>query len=71
MKPVLAGLAAGLALSVAAGHFLASQLYEVSPQNPWLLAATALLLTFVGGLACAIPGLRAISINPVEALRAE
>ena len=71
MKPVLAGLAVGLALSVAAGHFLAAQLYEVSPQNPWLLAATALLLTFVGGLACAIPSVRAISINPVEALRAE
>jgi predicted permease len=71
MKPVFSGLAAGLALSVAAGHFLATQLYEVSPQNPWLLAATAFLLALAGMLACAIPAVRALSINPVEALRAE
>jgi putative ABC transport system permease protein len=71
MKPVIAGLAGGMALSFAGGHLLATQLYDVSPQNPWLLTATAFLLLFAGVLACAIPTARAISIDPVEALRAE
>jgi predicted permease len=71
MKPVIAGLAVGLAVSLALGHLLAAQLYQVSPQNPVLLAGTASILALAGLLACVFPAARASFINPAQALRAE
>jgi ABC-type antimicrobial peptide transport system permease subunit len=71
MKPVVAGLAIGSAISLAAGHLLAAQLYQVSPQNPVLLAGTAFVLAFAGLVACIFPAARASFINPAQALRAE
>jgi hypothetical protein len=46
MKPVLFGLVAGLAAAMALGRLLAAQLYQTSPHNPLLLAATAGILAF-------------------------
>ena len=71
MKPVLLGLIAGLAAALALGRLLAAQLYEVSPHNPLLLAATAGLLAGAALLACLLPARRASLLNPVQALRAD
>jgi predicted permease len=71
MKPVMAGLATGLLLSLALGQLLAAQLYHVSPRNPLLLAGTAGVLGIASVLACLIPAARASQINPLEALRTE
>jgi predicted permease len=71
MNPVLIGLLIGLAGTFAVGRFIAAQLYQVSPHNPLLLSATALVLAIAALLACLIPARRATLVNPIQALRAE
>ncbi len=71
MKPVLIGLIAGIAAALALGRLLTTQLYEVSPHNPLLLAATAAILGLAALLACLFPARKATLLDPVQALRAE
>src|SRR5256884_832475 len=71
MKPVVIGLAIGIVAALALGRLLTTQLYEVSPHNPALLAITALTLGAVALLACFLPARRATFVNPIEALRTE
>ena len=71
MAPVLLGLTVGMVAAVALGRLLTTQLYEVSPHNPALLATTAITLGAVALLACFLPARRATFVNPIEALRAE
>lgn len=70
MKPVLTGMAAGLILSLASGRFLEHLIDTAQPAFSTWTAAAGLLL-----LAALIPGWRAtariLSVDPVEALRAE
>jgi predicted permease len=71
MTPVVIGLGLGLAAALALGRLLTAQLYEVSANNPALLAATSVTLAVVALLACLIPARRASLVNPIEALRTE
>src|SRR5207248_10290025 len=71
MAPVLLGLIVGMLAALALGRLLTTQLYQVSPHNPALLATTALTLGGVALLACFLPARRATFVNPIEALRAE
>lgn len=71
MNPVLLGLLCGLVATWVAGRLIAAQLYQVSPHNPVLLAATAAFLAVAALLACLIPARRATLVNPIQALRAE
>jgi predicted permease len=71
MTPVVIGLVIGLAAALALGRLLTTQLYEVSANNPALLAATSVTLAVVALLACLIPARRASLVNPIEALRTE
>ena len=71
MAPVLLGLTVGMVAALALGRLLTTQLYQVSPHNPALLATTALILGAVALLACFLPARRATFVNPIEALRAE
>lgn len=62
---------AGLFLAFALTRYLRSLLYEVSPSDPGVFLAMALLLA---GAACAasyLPARRAARIDPARALRAE
>jgi putative ABC transport system permease protein len=52
------------------GRYLASQLFEVRPADPATYAAVARVL-LATGLACAIPALRAMRVDPLTALRNE
>jgi ABC-type antimicrobial peptide transport system permease subunit len=67
----LLGLCVGLPATFAAGRFLGTQLYGLSPYNSWLalLAASALALSAL--IAAIIPAHRASLISPFEALRSE
>jgi predicted permease len=65
------GIALGLAASVAAGRLLSSLLFAVAPFDPPVLAATAIFLLAVAAAASAGPALRASSVDPMTALRAE
>jgi predicted permease len=68
LKPVLAGLAAGLAGALAATRLLQNQLFEVGPRDPATLLATAALLFAVAAAAAFIPAWRATGIDPSRAL---
>ncbi|MEY2487479.1 MAG: hypothetical protein QOH39_3127 [Verrucomicrobiota bacterium] len=71
MSPVVIGLVIGLAGTFAVGRLLAAQLYQISPHNPLLLGATALLLALVALIACLVPAQRATLVDPIQALRTE
>ena len=71
MRPVVFGLAAGLATALGLGRLIASQLYQTSAHNPWLLIGTVAILGSAALLACLFPAIRATLLNPVEALRTE
>jgi predicted permease len=71
MKPVVAGLAIGVAATLAVGRLIHSQLYQTSEYNPLLLSATLTILGLAALIACLFPAYRATLVNPVEALRTE
>jgi predicted permease len=68
---VVAGLAIGLALAVAAGRWIQTLLYGLEPTDPATLASAAGLLAIIGLLATLAPALRAARVDPVTALREE
>jgi predicted permease len=71
MKPVIIGLAAGLAAALALGRLLTLQLYQISAHNPLVLTATVLILGAAALFACLLPARRAALIDPIQALRTE
>jgi putative ABC transport system permease protein len=71
MAPVVLGLAGGAACALAAGRLVASQLYGVTPRDPFTLAGVAATLIAVGLVACSVPARRAMRINPLSAIRFE
>jgi predicted permease len=68
---IAAGIAIGLACSVAAATLLRGLLFGVRSADPEILAAVAGVLGVAALLASYIPARRAASVNPVDALRAE
>jgi putative ABC transport system permease protein len=66
-----AGLAIGMAGAYGVGRLMASDLYEVKAEDPITYSAVALTLLATAAIACAIPALRAMRVNPVVALREE
>lgn len=67
----LAGIVAGLLLSLAATRGLSSQLYGIQPTDPATYAAVAGILLLVVLLASYIPARRAARVDPLVALRNE
>lgn len=68
---LLFGIGLGLAVSLAAGRLLSTQLWGVSPHDGVTILAVSSLILGVGLAACWIPARRATRINPVTALRCE
>jgi putative ABC transport system permease protein len=67
----LSGVAAGLAITLAATPQIAPLLYRVSPADPVSILGAAVFLSVVAVLASLIPALRATRIDPIIALRQE
>jgi putative ABC transport system permease protein len=67
----LAGVAAGLAGSLATTRLLAGLLFQVDSRDPWSLAAPPVLLLAVALAAAWLPARRAARIDPVRTLREE
>ena len=65
------GVAAGLVVSSALMRSLRALLFGVEPFDPATFAATALVLAGAALLAAAIPLRRALSLQPLAALRHE
>ncbi len=70
MRPVIVGLAVGLAAALALGRLIASQLYQTSAYSPLLLTAALAAMGLAALFACVVPARRASLVNPVDALRA-
>ena len=71
MTPVAAGLAIGLAASLALSRFLESLLFQVGPRDPLTLTLSALAVLAVSPAAIYIPLRRALAIDCMVALREE
>jgi ABC-type antimicrobial peptide transport system permease subunit len=70
LAPLVAGVVFGIALSMSTARLLESQLYRVSPTDPYTIGATAALLLLVSVVAMYAPARRAIRVQPVVALNA-
>ncbi len=68
---LLAGLAAGIPLTLFAIRPLKSMLYQMSPFDPASFAFAMVAIALVSGLAALVPARRAASIEPMKALRTE
>ena len=68
---ILLGLLIGLPLSFGVGRFLGAQLYGASPFNVGVSMTAVAALGLSALVAAMIPALRATTISPVDALRAE
>jgi putative ABC transport system permease protein len=71
VSSTVVGIAAGVCGALLLTRLLRSQLYGVAPGNPWVYVISIILLLVPVLLATLRPSLRAASINPVDALRAE
>jgi predicted permease len=65
------GIAIGVVLALWATRFVKSLLYDVSPTEPAIYVAVALVLRSVAVLASWMPARRATRVDPIVALRAE
>jgi putative ABC transport system permease protein len=68
---IAAGICIGLSTSFGLTRFLASQIWGVSPTDPWTFVLMTLLVVGVGLTACYLPARRATRVDPLIALRYE
>jgi ABC-type antimicrobial peptide transport system permease subunit len=66
---ISAGLIVGLAGALAAGRLLSGLLYNTKSGDPAALFGCAAALVLCGIVACLVPAWRAITVDPVAALR--
>jgi predicted permease len=66
---VLAGLAAGVALSLWAGQFVQALLFQLEASDRWTLGGAVLVLSLVAALAAYLPARRAARLDPATVLR--
>jgi putative ABC transport system permease protein len=71
MRIVLIGGSVGLLSALALSRLLKTLLFSIGPHDPVSFVAVAFLLAFVAVLATLVPAIRAASINPTQALRAD
>jgi predicted permease len=69
MRPLVAGLVLGAAMSVWTGQIIRSLLFDVSPRDPLVLCSAVLVLVCVSLLASWLPAYRASLADPSVVLR--
>jgi predicted permease len=69
--PAAAGLALGLAGSLALTRLMSRMLYGVRPTDPSTLIVVTLAFALIASVACWIPARRAAALEPMEAMRVE
>jgi predicted permease len=69
IRLIVAGLALGLAISLALTQFMRGLLYGVSATDPVTVVIVIALLAMIAVLACYLPAQRALRVNPVNAMR--
>jgi putative ABC transport system permease protein len=71
VSPVLVGAAIGLAGAYTGSTLIARFLFDVSPRQPLIYLAAALLVIGIVGLAALVPARRASAIDPALVLKAQ
>jgi ABC-type antimicrobial peptide transport system permease subunit len=71
MRPILLGIAAGLAGAFWLSRFVSGLLFGIEAADLLTFAGVAAIVTLTALAACCVPALRALRINPVTALREE
>ncbi|MEQ9398867.1 MAG: ABC transporter permease [Longimicrobiales bacterium] len=71
LRPVVFGLAAGVAGGLALSCILGGFLYQVDANDPVTFAGVTLALLLVGVAASVLPALRGTKVDPMIAMRAE
>lgn len=71
LRVIAVGMVVGLVAAVGLSRVLSAFLYEVEPTDPLTLGVVASLFTVVALLACCLPAIRAVRVDPVSALREE
>jgi hypothetical protein len=65
------GIGAGLAIAFAMAQLIANQMYGINERDPFSFLLVSLVLAGISMVACAIAARRAITIDPIVALRCE
>ena len=68
---VSAGTLLGIGGCLVVGGLLRRVLFGIAPDDPVVLAGTAVVMSAVAMAACCLPACRAMSVDPINALRAE
>jgi ABC-type antimicrobial peptide transport system permease subunit len=63
------GVTIGVLASFGLTRFIENMLFGVTPTDPLTFAAIVVLLGLVALLACLVPALRALRVNPIVVLR--
>jgi ABC-type antimicrobial peptide transport system permease subunit len=71
LRPVVAGVVAGVVVALFATRLLAGQLYAVTPEDPATFVAGAALVLLLAAAVCLLPASRAARLDPAAAVRAE
>ncbi len=71
LRVVLAGMAAGAAVALLGGRFLAPMLYQTSARDPVVFLVVVGTLLAASIVAVVIPALRATRVDPLTALRSD
>jgi predicted permease len=71
LRQIAIGLVLGLPLAFGVTRVLRAQLVGVSPFDPATFGGVIVILAIAGALGCAIPGRRALRVDPVVALRCD
>ncbi|HUG39332.1 MAG TPA: ABC transporter permease [Longimicrobiales bacterium] len=71
MRLALAGVVLGLAVTFVTTRLMTGLLFGVSPTDPATLAAVCAVLLAAAVVACWVPAMRAVRLDPVAALRTE
>jgi len=61
----------GLVVALAAGRWVAPLLFQTSPRDPAVMAGVLGVVVLVGLAAAFLPARRALSVDPIDALRAD
>jgi ABC-type antimicrobial peptide transport system permease subunit len=71
LKLASMGVAVGVLCALGTSRALATELYEVTPNDPLTFIAVPIVFAAVAVAACCIPARRATRIDPLAALRYE